>query len=415
MSTHKSAKTSLSEKDSHLINLDELCYLLTLRYYPKGSTSLPKLTWRDFLPYPGIENGLPPILEGTIKSVVDYRKPEKVGIAISGGVDSTSVLALTRKLYPELSIKTLCITFGDDERESKDAEQVAEMFGTDHFHLHLENPLSELPKHIAVLGVPRWNAYTYYIFEYFDRCRVDLLLTGDGGDELFGGYVFRYKEILDSCAASLNSKAYVSTHNMDWVPDQAKMFGSKIRFRWEDIYAALSQHFRNPLSALGQTFLADYNGKLLYDFAPTNGAFAKHFKHEMFAPLLNNEVIYAAAHLPYYLKYDHRNNIGKIFLRRVLMENFAYKSATKPKTGFGMDRIEMWQRTKDGIVSAFDEARSVEIGLISKEWLRGAVRKANTEANETRLRYITKLFMILALEIWLRLFVTKEMKASDKL
>jgi len=415
MSTHKSAKTSLSEKDSHLINLDELCYLLTLRYYPKGSTSLPKLTWRDFLPYPGIENGLPPILEGTIKSVVDYRKPEKVGIAISGGVDSTSVLALTRKLYPELSIKTLCITFGDDERESKDAEQVAEIFGTDHFHLHLENPLSELPKQIAVLGVPRWNAYTYYIFEYFDRCKVDLLLTGDGGDELFGGYVFRYKEILDSCAASLDAKTYVSTHNMDWVSDQAKMFGSKIRFRWEDIYASLSQHFRNPLSALGQTFLADYNGKLLYDFAPTNSTFAKHFKHEMLAPLLNNEVIYAAAHLPYNLKYDHRNNVGKIFLRRVLMENFAYKSATKPKTGFGMDRIEMWQKTKDGIVSAFDEARSVEIGLISKEWLRGAVRKADTEANETRLRYITKLFMILALEIWLRLFVTKEMKASDKL
>jgi len=415
MSTPKHVNMPLADKDADRIDIDELRYLLTLRYYPKGSTTLPKLTWRDFLPYPGIENGLQAILEGTIKSLIDFRKPEKIGIAISGGVDSTSVLALTRKLYPELDIKTLCITFGDDERESEDAEQAAEIFGTDHFHLRLENPLSELPKQIAVLGVPRWNAYTYYIFEYFDRKRVSLLLTGDGGDELFGGYAFRYKEVLDSYADCLDPKAYVSTHIMDWVPDQTKMFGSKIAFRWEDIYATLSQHFRNPLNALGQTFLADYSGKLLYDFAPTNKAFSQYFRHETLAPLLNVEVIYAAAHLPYNLKYDHRNNVGKIFLRRILLENFAYKSATKPKTGFGMNRIEMWQRNRDSVLSLLDEARCVEKGLVSREWLSRAIRKANTEADRTRLRYITKLFMILALEIWLRLFVTKEMKASDKI
>ena len=415
MNAPRPVETHLLDQDKDLINVDELRYLLTLRYYPKGSTLLPRLTWRDFLPYPGIENGLQPILEGTIKSVIDYGKPKKVGIAISGGVDSTSVLALTRKLYPELDIKTLCITFGDDEREATDAEHVAEIFGTDHFHLRLENPLVELPRQIAVLGIPRWNSYSYYIFEYFDRCKVNLLLTGDGGDELFGGYVFRYKEVLDSYSARMDPKAYVSTHKMDWVPDQKRIFGQKITFSWEDIYASLSKHFRNPLNVLGKTFLADYNGKLLYDFAPTNSTFAKHFGHKTLAPLLNNEVIYAAAHLPHYLKYDHRNNIGKIFLRRILLENFAYKSATKPKTGFGMNRVEMWQKTKDSILSLFDEARCVEEGLISKEWLSEAVGKADTEENGTRLRYITKIFMILALEVWVRLFVTKEMKASDRL
>jgi asparagine synthase (glutamine-hydrolysing) len=181
------------------------------------------------------------------------------------------------------------------------------------------------------------------------------------------------------------------------------------------MYASLSKHFRNPLNALGKTFLADYSGKLLHDFAPTNSAFARHFGHKTLAPLLNDEVIYAAAHLPYYLKYDHKNNLGKIFLRRILLENFAYKSATKPKTGFGMNRVEMWQKTKDSILSLFSEARCVEKGLISKEWLSVAVDKAETQENEIRLRYITKIFMILALEVWVRLFVTKEMKANDKL
>jgi asparagine synthase (glutamine-hydrolysing) len=413
MSAPKPVKTPLVDKDIDLINADELRYLLTLRYYPKGTTLLPKLTWRDFLPYPGIENGLQPILEGTIKSVIDYRKPEKVGIAISGGVDSTSVLALTRKLYPELDIKTLCITFGDDEREAKDAERIAEMFETDHHNLHVENPIDELPRQIAVLRVPRWNAYTYYIFEHFGRSKVDILLTGDGGDELFGGYVFRYRKILDSGINPINPEIYLSTHMMDWVPDQEAMFGSEIKFSWEGIYSVLKEHFRNPLDKLGQTFLADYNGKLLYDFAPTNAAFAKHLKVDTFAPLLSKEVIHVASHLPYNLKYDHRNNVGKIILRRILMENFAYDSAIKPKIGFGLNRAEMWDKTKGNMIPLFENSRCVEMDLIDRDWLRKAVTKAEMESDEIKLRYITKLFMIFALEIWLRLFVTKELKASD--
>jgi asparagine synthase (glutamine-hydrolysing) len=413
MSTFKLGKTPLVNRNVGPVNIDELRYLLTLRYYPKGSTPLPKLTWRDFLPYPGIENGLQPILEGAIKSVIDYREPAKVGIAISGGVDSTSVLALTRKLYPELDIKTLCITFGNDEREARDAERIAEMFETDHYRLHVENPFDELPKQISVLRVPRWNAYTYYIFEHFGRSEVDLLLTGDGGDELFGGYVFRYRRILDSGIDPINAKAYLNTHVMDWVPDQEAMFGSKIKFKWEDIYLALEKHFKNPLDRLGQTFLADYNGKLLYDFAPTNAAFAKHFKVDTFAPLLSKEVINVASHLPYSLKYDHKNNVGKIILRRILIENFAYESAIKPKIGFGLDRGEMWDKTKGNMIPLFENSRCVEMDIIDNDWLRKAITKADTDSAETKLRYITKLFMIFALEIWLRLFVTKELKASD--
>jgi len=411
----KLSKLGSSSKHLDLINLDELQYMLTLRYYPKGATSLPKLTWKDFVPYAGIENSVKPMIEGAIKSAIDFENPKKVGIAISGGVDSTSVLALMRKLYPKLNIKTLCITFGEDKSEAADAQHVSEMFGTEHFHLNIENPIRELPKQISILGVPRWNAYTYYIFEYFARNKVGILLTGDGGDEMFGGYVFRYKEILNSGGNALDAKMYLNTHKMDWVPDQEKMFGSKINFAWEDIYSSLAEYFRNPLSKLGQTFLADYNGKLLYDFAPTNASFAKHFNTNMFAPLLNKEVIYVVSHVPYHLKYDHRNNVGKIILRQILLENFAYQPATKRKIGFGMDRVEMWQKTRDSAVSMFEEARCVKLGLVDKVWLRKAADKANSGMDETSLRYITRLFMILALEVWLRLFVTKEMKATDKL
>jgi len=392
--------------------IDKLRYILTLRYYPKAyETTLPRLTWRDFVPYPGIECAVKPMIEGAIRAAIDPRNPRKVGVAISGGVDSTIVAALARKLYPDLDIKTVCVTFGSDQREAPDAQKVAETFDTDHRHMIVENPLADLPKQISIIREPRWNAYTYYFFEHFAEDRsVDMLLTGDGGDELFGGYVFRYKQILE--AEALDAKTYLNAHELDWVPDQEKMFGEKIGFRWDDIYSSLSQYFENPLGRLGQVFLADYNGKLLYDFSPTNNSFAEYFKVETVAPMLGTEVIYAASHLPYGLKYDSKNNLGKIVLRQILLENFAFNAAVKLKMGFGMDRIELWKRNRETAGSLFDQARCTEMGIVRRAWLKEAVEKATKNGN---LRYISKLLMILALEVWLRLFITREMRPTEKL
>jgi asparagine synthase (glutamine-hydrolysing) len=393
------------------VNFEELSHILTLRYYPKGASDLPKLTWQDFTEYPGIENAIEPLIEGVTRSAINSMKPKSVGVAISGGVDSTTVTALTRKLFPDLKIKTLCVTFGEDVKEAVDAQNVAEVFGTDHRQVPIDNPLQDLPEMISITKKPRWNAYTYYFFR--DIRPVDVLLTGDGGDELFGGYVFRYQQILKE--KTISPQTYLGTHKMDWVPDQPEMFSDKVKFSWEKIYSSISGHFQNPLSRLGQVFLADYSGKLLYDFGPTNGAFTEYFKLPTVAPMLSKEVIYMASHLPYSLKYDHKNNVGKIALRQILMKNFAYKAAVKSKTGFGMDRFEMWNKSKDMITNLLDKSRSVELGVIRREWLTKTLGRIDTLEQEIKLRYVTKVFMILALEVWLRLFVTHEMKPQDKL
>jgi len=379
----------------NFVNLEAIRNILTLRYDPHGPKFLPKLRWEDFIEYNGISQLVSPLLEGVIKRIVQTKVPRKIGIGISGGIDSTIVLSILRKCFPTQEINTFCITFGEDDKEAEDAEYVAETYATNHRHIVVENPFVDLEKQIRIVDEPRWNLYPYYLFEQASK-DCDLLLTGDGGDELFGGYVFRYQYVLQQKTEPL-VRRYLEAHNRDWVDDQEELFN--FAFDWNDIYNLLNPFFDNPLPILGKVFLADYNGKLLYDFSKTNNAFSKHFHIEMVAPMLEPEILHIATHIPYNLKYDEKNNIGKVILRQILLENSGYKPAIKAKIGWGMDTVWMWNKHgRDMCMELFDSARFIELGIVNKNWIPKGIRKAD----EHDPRYINKLLGLLALEIWLR-------------
>ena len=61
-------------------------------------------------------------------------------------------------------------------------------------------------------------------------------------------------------------RVYLTCHERDWVPDQESMFGPNMKFEWASIYRILRTHFDNDLEPLEQVLLADYHGKLMYDF-----------------------------------------------------------------------------------------------------------------------------------------------------
>ncbi|MEX2722615.1 MAG: asparagine synthase-related protein [Candidatus Freyarchaeota archaeon] len=340
---------------------------------------------------------IPRLLEGIIKRVINENTKCIIGMGISGGVDSTLILALIRKCFPNLNIKTYCVIFGENDNEAKDAQHVSELYSTDHKEVYIENPFKDLETQIRIVGEPKWNLYPYYLFrEAAKEC--DLLLLGDGGDELFGGYVFRYEHILKNYGSKDLVQLYLEGHNRDWVPDQDKIFA--FPFYWDEIYALFAQYFDNPLPPLGKVFLADYNGKLLHDFMPTNMAFSKYFKIKVIAPMLEPEVLFVATHIPYHLKYDPKNKVGKILLRQILMENSAYKPAIKSKIGWGMEISEMWEKyVRDQCMNLFSQARFLELKLINKDWISYGFKKAN----EHDPRYLNKMLGLLALEIWLRL------------
>jgi asparagine synthase (glutamine-hydrolysing) len=120
-----------------------------------------------------------------------------VSAFLSGGLDSSSIVAAASRVHPRL--RTLAFGFDGAVSELPFAREVAALHGTDHVELHSE------PASVADLLVEMARVYdepladsscipTYLICQAARR-HGKVVLTGDGGDELLGGYTFWYRPL----------------------------------------------------------------------------------------------------------------------------------------------------------------------------------------------------------------------------
>ena len=338
----------------------------------------------------------------------------KIGISLSSGIDSTLILALLREEYPSNEIESISVKFSESTDETNASQKISEKFQTNHHILEIDNFLEELPKAISIVKQPFWDLHWYYLVKKM-KDLTNVFLSGDGGDELFGGYTFRYKKFIELTAENSTTRekiiAYIDCHERDWVPDQEKLFHPENKFLWDDIYKILEPYFDNSLSPLTQVFLADYNGKLLHNMQPLYSSIHKHFDIQNIAPIQNKRLLQFSCEIPNRLKYDSDTNSGKILLAR-LLEKFNVKHLVSlKKQGFSVNTINMWKSYgKDIFLHYFDKSRLLEDKIINPDWIKQYASK-----NDLNVRYVNKLLGILALEIWYRIFITNEVSPDEKL
>jgi asparagine synthase (glutamine-hydrolysing) len=401
-----------------------LANLLTLRYDPESGNSgaLRNIMSEEILysrrttPYSPTSEEIETAIRNEIRSKINSIGAERVTLAISAGIDSNLILCLVRKEFPDIKLDCLTVRFDSENEDSSEvliAKKIAEYHDASFHEIYIENPLKDLPLFISIVKEPRWNVYQYYFIEKASTIS-NVLFTGDGGDELFGGYTFRYRRFIENLPSTNSwierARLYLTCHERDWVPDQESMFGPSVKFDWASIYRILRIHFDNDLEPLEQVLLADYHGKLMYDFVPTNQKYFTHFGINGVAPLLSNKVIMLSERIPINLKYDYGTNVGKIQLRQILRRNASVKIShliEDRKMGFSIDLPTFWTSFgKEMVTMNLERARIFEDKIINKDWYFKSMRRI--EADRFNVRDISKMLQLLSLEIWYKLFVTSE-------
>ena len=398
---------------SNQLDNETIIDILTFRYARKLSSSLPKLSFTDFK----LNNSEPTVsqienlIQENIKKSIDPTK--SIHVALSGGIDSSVVLALLKKTFPESNVLALSIKFSNSVDESQQAKKIADSLDVEHQTIFLDNYLSELPSAISIIEQPFWDLHFYHVAK--NSKNSDYLLSGDGSDELFGGYVFRYKKFLQTTSNDSTPLekviAYISCHERDWVPDQENIFSKKMDFSWEKIYSYLLPYFDNSLPPLEQVFLADYNGKLLHNWSPLFQKIAKSFDVKLVTPILSQETIDYGFSIPSNLKYDQNSDLGKLLLRKLFLQHFDQSLLQTKKQGFTVDTLNLWASYGRKICKNYlMDAKIVQDGWINDSWIKKNIDNPNLD-----IRHINKLLGLLAFEIWYRLFITKEMKSTETL
>jgi asparagine synthase (glutamine-hydrolysing) len=120
-----------------------------------------------------------------------------IGAFLSGGLDSTTVVSLMARHSPQ-AIKTFSVGFGQLINELPAARAVARHLGTEHHEIQVDLQVGELLGRMAeIYDEPLADSSNIptFVVSRFAREKVKVVLTGDGGDELFAGYDWWYRPL----------------------------------------------------------------------------------------------------------------------------------------------------------------------------------------------------------------------------
>lgn len=277
-----------------------------------------------------------------------------VGAFLSGGNDSSLVVAVMAK---ELGVraKTFSIGFANSPTsEHHAARQIAKHLGTEHHELVVEpSAVDLLPTIVNALDEPNGDSscLPVYLLSEYARKHVTVALSGDGGDEMFGGYG-RYTDTVRE--ASLRGLKYRwswwRTHKQPWTPGRAYL-GARILPMTEETLADLSGGLLPDVSRLMSEFraVADGAGPVLHRLRTLDaqtympGAvlakvdrMSMQFALEVRAPLLDSRLANFAAGLPAALLNRGQPRTAKDVLKKLCLRYLPEEIVYRPKQGFGV-------------------------------------------------------------------------------
>jgi len=379
-----------------------------------------------------------------------------VGIFLSGGVDSTTVTALLQK-NTNTTLKTFSIGFFEkDFNEGETAKGIAKYLETEHteYYLHPSEALSIVQKLPEIYDEPMADssAIPTYLVSKLAREKVTVVLSGEGGDELFCGYsrfsmIDKFNKFLLSVPAQIRGPLIKVIHKLNpkeattlynackfVLPKMADFNNKYIRFRsilnesnfeslenmyriavsiWppRDLYELTpysskelsnSTYFEDTFSRLRslnsvtQMMAVDFKVYLADDVLTKLDRATMSVSLEGREPFLDHRLVEYVARLP--LSFKYRNGKGKYILRKVLYKYVPKELMERYKQGFSVPLYEWFRKPELSrlLTEYLNEDRIKRDAIFNTDTVNGLLKSYldGTSVNAN------KLWSLLMFEMW---------------
>jgi asparagine synthase (glutamine-hydrolysing) len=361
-----------------------------------------------------------------------------LGSYLSGGMDSGSLVAIAARSIPHLMTFTggfeLSLAAGIEMNfdERAPAEQLASIFGTDHYEMvmhagSMERVLPQLVWHLEDLRVGM-SYQNYYIAHLASRF-VRVVLSGGGGDELFGGYPWRYLNLV----STPNRAAFDEASHATWLrlisaDEHQRFFSAGLLekaggFSTRDVFdrvmvgAPGGDGAWSPAIALDREMYFEAK-TFLHGLLIVEDKISSAHALEARVPFLDNELTDFVLSLPAEYKVNLAalmnpssapsggsallSGDGKFVLRNAMRQTLPEEFLTKRKQGFSTPDAS-WYRghSMDYIKQVVLSDRALARGYFSPERVRAVVAEHAEGARNHRLL----LWSLLSFEWWNRVFI----------
>ncbi len=368
-----------------------------------------------------------------------------VGAFLSGGVDSSAVVALMKR-HASGPVKTFSLGFsiGGAYNELSDARRVANFLGTEHHELQVDHVdmVETLQKLVYFYDEPYGDAANFPLFllSEFAVKQVKVVLAGEGGDELFGGYR-RY--MADQTAGMYQKLPGVITRRLPDlagalprvrrikkilrtlpIPDPARRYAAWLEVFTRDMQAELlDQAILNGISGYDPAWQYPY----YYYRQLKHGSVPDHLNRIMYVdfktwladtymekvdkatmawslegrlPLLDHRLVELAYQIP--ARFKIKGMSTKVVLKRAVKDLLPPEVLTKPKHGFAVP-TDPWFRgpLKKYVFDILTDERTRRRGYFNPAYVEKLYR-LHHDGKEVQ---DTALWFLLNFELWNRRYI----------
>jgi asparagine synthase (glutamine-hydrolysing) len=353
-----------------------------------------------------------------------------VGSFLSGGIDSSIIATMMQRIRGDKKIKTFTVGF-DTITESVEASETSDFLDTDHTEIKIgpSEYFKVLPKAVWHFDEPVADpsAIGLYFVAREARKHVKVVLSGEGADELFGGYniylaPFAYQKISWLSKSILKlilkipfeffGKNYIrraSQKLSDWYIGNASIFKNiEQDLLWKKTtekkysLAPLYEHAKN-LSDSAQMQYIDVNTWLIGDILAKADKMTMANSLELRVPFLDKEVSDLATTLPDKFKWNGATT--KYLLREAFKDIIPETTRNRKKLGFPTPIRDWFTKDRQDLYQKIYDCKYIKEHMnidYIKKLVEDHIDKKSDNAR--------KIYLLLMLALWYNVFILEEYK-----